>query len=68
MSATRTWAEVDATTTLPSLAPALHLGTLHPLEHGLVLLLAFGPFLVLGVVVRRQRRRDAPPEDDPPAR
>ena len=45
--------------------PALHLGTLHPVEQALVLLLAFGPFVVLGVVVRHQRRRDAG-QDEPP--
>jgi hypothetical protein len=43
----------------------LHLGTLHPVEQALVLLLAFGPFVVLGVVVRHQRRRDAE-QDEPP--
>ncbi len=48
--------------------PALHLGTLHPLEQVLVVLLAFGPFVVLGLVVRRQRKRDLPPDDEPPAR
>ena len=36
----------------------LHLGGLHPYEQALVLLLAFGPFLVLGVVVFLVRRRD----------
>ncbi|MGA9746122.1 MAG: hypothetical protein WBQ50_01575 [Nocardioides sp.] len=35
----------------------LHLGPLHPVEHVLVLLVAFGPFVVLGVVVAIQRRR-----------
>jgi hypothetical protein len=44
---------------------ALHLGTLHPVEQALVWLLAFGPFVVLGVVVRHQRRRDARQEDQP---
>ena len=43
----------------------LHLGGLHPVEQALVLLLAFGPFVVLGFVVRHQRRRDLG-EDDPP--
>jgi hypothetical protein len=37
----------------------LHLGTLHPVEQLLVLVLAVGPFVVLGLVVRRQRRREA---------
>ena len=35
-----------------------HLGGLHPLETVLVALLAFGPFVALGVVVHLQRRRD----------
>ena len=37
----------------------LHLGALHPVEKGLTLLLAFGPFVVLGVVVAVRRRQDA---------
>ncbi|HYH34869.1 MAG TPA: hypothetical protein VD814_06935 [Nocardioides sp.] len=41
----------------------LHLGALHPYEQALTLLLAFGPFVVLGVVVLK-RRRDRP-EDRP---
>ena len=45
---------------------ALHLGTLHPVEQVLVLLLAVGPFAVLGLVVRRQRRRDAREDEDLP--
>jgi hypothetical protein len=36
----------------------LHLGALHPVEQLLVLLLAFGPFVVLGVVVAVRRRQD----------
>lgn len=39
-----------------------HLGVLHPVEQLLVLLLAFGPFVVLGVVVVLQRRRAEDPE------
>ena len=35
-----------------------HLGALHPFEQALVLLLAFGPFVVLGVVVWLRRRED----------
>jgi len=35
----------------------LHLGALHAYEQVLVLLLAFGPFVVLGIVVALQRRR-----------
>ena len=38
---------------------ALHLGALHPLEQALTLVLAFGPFVVLGVVVWLRRRSDA---------
>ena len=35
----------------------MHLGALHPYERVLVLLVAFGPFVVLAFVVRAQRRR-----------
>jgi len=48
------------------MVPALHLGTLHPVEQALVLLLAFGPFAVLGLVVRHQRRQDAEQDEPPP--
>ena len=34
-----------------------HLGQLHPYEHVLVLVLAFGPLVLLGVTVRIARRR-----------
>jgi hypothetical protein len=37
---------------------ALHLGALHPLEQALTLILAFGPFLVLGGVIVHRRRQD----------
>jgi len=41
------------------LAPVVgHLGALHPVEKGLTLVLAFGPFAVLGVVVAVRRRQD----------
>ena len=42
------------------LAPQLlaHLGQLHAYESALVLLVAFGPFVVLGVIVAVMRRRD----------
>lgn len=48
-----------------------HLGALHPAEQALVLLLAFGPFVVLAIVVLVVRRRDlaeidTPHEQDPP--
>ena len=36
-----------------------HMGALHPLEQWLTLLLAFGPFVVLGIVVVVRRRIDA---------
>ena len=39
--------------------PPLHLGGLHPFETALTLVLAFGPFLLLGVVVVLRRRQDA---------
>ena len=38
---------------------ALHLGALHPLEQALTLLLAFGPFVVLGLVIWFRRREEA---------
>ena len=41
---------------------AQHLGALHPVEQALTLVLAFGPFVVLGVVVAVRRRRDAAAE------
>jgi len=37
----------------------LHMGALHPYEQLLVLLLAFGPFVLLAVVVVVRRRQDA---------
>ena len=44
-------------------SPALHLGGLHPYEQALVLLIAFGPFVVLGVVVYVVRKRDLADEE-----
>ena len=41
----------------------LHLGALHPVEQLLVALLAFGPFVVLFVVVYVVRRRDVADEE-----
>ena len=38
--------------------PLWHMGALHPFEQALTLLLAFGPFVVLGVVVWLRRRED----------
>ncbi|WP_134765248.1 hypothetical protein [Nocardioides sp. 1609] len=46
----------------------LHLGALHPVEQALTLVLAFGPFVVLAIVVWLRRRSDArtdPTEVDP---
>ena len=43
---------------------ALHLGELHAYEQWLVALIAFGPFVVLGIVVYVVRRRDT--DDEPP--
>jgi len=40
-------------TTIP-----LHMGALHPFEQALTLLLAFGPFVLLGIVVWLRRRQD----------
>jgi hypothetical protein len=50
---------------LVSFLVALHLGTLHPYEKVLTLVIAFGPFLVLGAVIVRRRRRDDEAEDRP---
>jgi hypothetical protein len=51
-------------TSLPLPAvPPLHLGGLHPHEQALVLLVAFGPFVVLAVVVHVLRRRDIAEEE-----
>ncbi len=39
----------------------LHMGALHPVEQAMTLLLAFGPFVVLGIVIvvrRRAERRE----------
>lgn len=42
----------------------LHLGALHPAEKALTLALAFGPFVVLALVVVVRRRQDARSERD----
>lgn len=44
----------------------LHFGQLHAYEQALVLLVAFGPFLVLGVVVYIVRKRDLAADDTAP--
>jgi hypothetical protein len=43
---------------------AMHLGKLHAWEQALVYSLAFGPFIVLGIVVHVVRRRDLADEDE----
>jgi hypothetical protein len=43
---------------------AWHMGALHPAEQLLTLVLAFGPFVVLGGVIWRRRRNEpSDPED-----
>ena len=44
----------------------LHMGALHAYEKALTLLLAFGPFVVLGSVIAVRRRRE--PDDGSPNR
>ena len=44
---------------------AMHLGALHPYEKVLTLVLAFGPFLVLGAVIFLRRHHDDAAEDRP---
>lgn len=46
-----------------ALLVALHLGGLHPVEKVLTLVLAFGPFVVLAVVIAVRRRHDRRSED-----
>jgi hypothetical protein len=41
----------------------LHMGALHPFETVLTLVLAFGPFVVLGAVIAVRRRREDEPSD-----
>ena len=43
----------------------LHLGGLHPFEQALTLLLAFGPFVLLGIVIAVRRRQDRAEPDSP---
>ena len=42
----------------------LHLGSLHPIEQALTLVLAFGPFVVLGIVIAVRRRHDRAAEQE----
>ena len=37
----------------------MHMGAMHPYEQALTLVLAFGPFVVLGAVVLHRRRQHA---------
>jgi hypothetical protein len=39
------------------------MGALHPFEQVLTLVLAFGPFIVLGAVIAVRRRHDDEPAD-----
>ncbi len=48
----------------PLLVPG-HLGALHPVEHVLTLLLAFGPLVLLAVTVVVSRRRHERDGDGP---
>lgn len=41
----------------------LHFGQLHAWEQAIVILVAFGPFLLLGVIVLLIRRRDIAEEE-----
>lgn len=43
----------------------LHMGALHPVEQLLTVLLAFGPFLLLGAVVLHRRRHEAAGVEEP---
>lgn len=40
----------------------LHLGALHPVEQAVTIVLAVGPFIVLGGVIWWRRRQDAAEE------
>jgi hypothetical protein len=44
----------------------LHLGALHPVEKVLTLVLAFGPFVVLGIVIAVRRRHEDDDEQPDP--
>ena len=47
----------------PLVALLWHLGQLHAIEKVLVGVIAFGPFIVLGIVVYVARRRDLAEEE-----
>ena len=54
---------------MTALVVAGHMGALHPVEQLLTLVLAFGPFVVLGGVIWWRRKRDeasAAAESDQP--
>ncbi|WP_408898791.1 hypothetical protein ACJ5H2_06700 [Nocardioides sp. R1-1] len=42
----------------------LHLGALHPVEQIATIVLAFGPFVVLGIVIAVRRRAEGDDELD----
>lgn len=48
-----------------SLPVPLHMGALHAYEQVLTVLLAFGPFVVLWLVLRWRRKQDAATEPEP---
>ncbi len=48
----------------PALLPPMHMGPLHAYETALLALIAFGPFVVIAVVVMMQRRRGSRSERD----
>ena len=41
----------------------LHMGALHAYEQGIVAVIAFGPFVILGVVIAIRRRQDLAAEE-----
>lgn len=47
------------------MAPTLmHMGSLHPIEQAIVLLAAFGPFVILAIVVAVRARNEGDGEGD----
>lgn len=42
----------------------MHLGAMHPLEQALTLVLAFGPFVALGIVIAVRRRAERAEDAD----
>jgi hypothetical protein len=42
----------------------LHIGALHPVEQTLTMVLAFGPFVVLGIVIALRRRAERQAAED----